>query len=132
MFLDVTDRRTRNRSVPSHQAQRGQMTIHVSVVVPTFKRPDLLERCLDALASQDFSPEDYEIIVADDAASQETRQLVECRARKARPEVRYVPVSGTHGPAAARNQGWRLARGHIIAFTDDDCVPAPTWIRAGV
>ncbi len=107
------------------------MTIRVSVVVPTYKRPDLLERCLTALVSQDFPPTDYEVIIADDAASQKTRQSVECWAQKARPAVRYVPVSGTHGPAAARNCGWRQARGRIVAFTDDDCIPAPTWLREG-
>jgi hypothetical protein len=47
-----------------------------------------------------------------------------------RPCVRYLPVTGAHGPAAARNAGWRAARGALIAFTDDDCVPEPGWVRA--
>lgn len=37
-----------------------------------------------------------------------------------------------HGPAVARNIGWHAATGEIIAFTDDDCIPAPNWLRAGV
>ena len=109
----------------------------VSVVVPTFKRPDLLIRCLAALMAQDFDATDYEVIIADDAACVETRRAVEAWCgSKIRPypgpAVRYVPVTGTHGPAAARNAGWRVARGEIIAFTDDDCIPAPTWLRAGL
>src|SRR5205823_6410185 len=49
------------------------------------------------------------------------------------PAVRYVPVAGrAHGPAAARNRGWRAASGEVVAFTDDDCVPAPGWLRAGL
>jgi cellulose synthase/poly-beta-1,6-N-acetylglucosamine synthase-like glycosyltransferase len=38
----------------------------VSVVVPTYRRPDLLERCLDALCAQAFDPTAYEIVVVDD------------------------------------------------------------------
>jgi glycosyltransferase involved in cell wall biosynthesis len=112
------------------------MPIQVSVVVPTYRRLELLERCLAALLAQEFDPSAYEIIVADDAACERTRQLVErwshggaigCRG----PCMRYVTPTCAHGPAAARNAGWRAARGAIIAFTDDDCVPAPTWLRAG-
>ena len=45
---------------------------------------------------------------------------------------RYLPSPGPHGPAAARNFGWRAARGRIIAFTDDDTLPDPDWLVAGV
>ncbi len=114
------------------------MTLCVSVVVPTFKRPDLLARCLVALLEQDFAPRDYEIIIVDDAACDTTRQQVErwaARAKICDQTVRYLPMAGadsSHGPAAARNRGWQAAHGRIIAFTDDDCIPAPGWLRAGV
>lgn len=113
------------------------MTILVSVVVPTFDRPQLLQRCLTALLAQMLDPVAYEIIVADDAACEQTRQLVhqiaydQCAVRR-EIAVQYLAVMGTHGPAAARNVGWRAARGSIIAFTDDDCVPEPDWLCAGL
>src|SRR5205814_91015 len=75
------------------------------------------------------------VIVADDAACDETRRQVARWAARTcpAPAVRYVPVAGcAHGPAAARNRGWRAAAGEIVAFTDDDCVPAPGWLRAGL
>ena len=106
------------------------MAIKVSVVVPTYKRPDLLRRCLDALVAQDLDAADYEVIVADDAADLATRELVE--ALGAIPQIRYVAVQGAHGPAAARNRGWRAAVAPIIAFTDDDTVPTPQWLRTGI
>jgi GT2 family glycosyltransferase len=106
--------------------------MRVSVVVPTYRRPDLLGRCLAALAAQDFDPSAYEVLIADDATSDDTREQVEAFAAAARPAVRYVPVSGLHGPAAARNTGWRAARGSVIAFTDDDCVPDRGWLAAGI
>ena len=111
--------------------------LRASVVVPTHERPELLRRCLDALLAQEIDPATYEVIVADDAASPATQRLVECRREGTAADgtacrVRYLPVTGTHGPAAARNAGWRAARGAIIAFTDDDCIPAAGWLRAGL
>ena len=118
-----------------------KLTYRISVVVPTFKRPDFLHRCLSALTMQDLDPSDYEIIVVDDAACESTRlqvdQWIECMKRGKScacsvPTIRYLPVTGSHGPAAARNLGWQAARGEIIAFTDDDCIPTPGWLSAGL
>lgn len=123
------------------------MSIQVSVVVPTYQRLQLLRSCLQALTAQDFAPDAYEIIVVDDAASEETRSLVEgfSGLEKARdgesaprsgpgscPRIRYAAATGTRGPAAARNIGWRMARGDIIAFTDDDCLPEQDWLKEGL
>ncbi len=112
------------------------MSVCVSVVVPTFKRPDLLERCLKALVAQNFDPATYEIIIVDDADLQETRQQVEQWSQQMQScgkTICYLPVTGiSHGPAVARNLGWRAATGEVIAFTDDDCVPAVDWLKAGV
>lgn len=110
------------------------MEIVLSVVVPTFRRPALLERCLKALLAQNFVPGAYELIIVDDAACKETRVQVENCAREAAErglQVFYLSTTGQRGPASARNLGWRAARGEIIAFTDDDCVPTPTWLSAG-
>jgi GT2 family glycosyltransferase len=104
----------------------------VSVVVPTYQRPELLAHCLAALAEQDLAAERYEILVADDAASETTRQQVESFATKAPCAVRYLPVIDAHGPAAARNVGWRASHAPLIAFTDDDTIPQPGWLTAGV
>ncbi len=106
--------------------------MRVSVVVPTFRRADLLRRCLEALASQDFQASDYEILIADDAVSEATRRQVEAFGRGTAARVRYLSVTETHGPAAARNVGWRESTGEIIAFTDDDCVPDPRWLTEGL
>jgi len=110
------------------------MTLHVSIVVPTYRRPHLLDRCLTALCAQDLGADAYEIIVADDGNDARTRQLVAARAHATgdRPTIRYVAVTERHGPAAARNAGAWAARAEVIAFTDDDCVPEPDWLRSGL
>ena len=99
----------------------------VGVVVPTRGRPRLLERYLDALAVQDLPPEEYDVVVVDDGPDTETAAVV-----AARPGVRYLCTPGGRGPATARNIGWRSLSVPVVAFTDDDCVPAPTWLRAGL
>src|SRR3954467_3430323 len=96
--------------------------MHVSVVVPTYRRPDLLARCLAALARQRYPADEYEVIVADDANDDATRRHIESL-DLAPLRLRYVAVTNRHGPAAARNLGWREATAEIIAFTDDDCIP---------
>jgi GT2 family glycosyltransferase len=111
------------------------VSLRASVVVPTYNRPDFLERCLLALANQTFAPGEYEVIVADDAASEETRNQVARISKRfgmTGPCLHYLPVRGTQGPAGARNAGWRVAQGDAIAFTDDDCCPQSTWLAAGV
>jgi len=109
-----------------------QTTLKVSVVVPTYRRPDLLERCLSALLAQDLPPDAYEIIVADDGPSSDTAELVSRMTRVQGPALLYVPVTATQGPAGARNAGWHTARADLIAFTDDDTQPDPGWLSAGL
>jgi glycosyltransferase involved in cell wall biosynthesis len=109
------------------------MSTLVSVVVPTYKRPQMLERCLAALVAQRFPAESFEIVVADDAPDEATRRTVRDWALRTNgaPEIRYVPVTDSQGPAGARNRGWEAADSPIIAFTDDDTVPAPDWLVEG-
>jgi len=109
------------------------MSTLVSVVVPTYKRPELLERCLKALIAQSFPADAFEIVVADDGPDEATRRLVREWALRTcgAPEIRYVTASITQGPAGARNRGWEAADSPIIAFTDDDAVPEPGWLVEG-
>jgi GT2 family glycosyltransferase len=108
----------------------------LSVVIPTYRRELLLRRCLTALIEQRQVSGRFEIVVVDDGRSTDTRKLVEwlgSAGAAESPELRYVPQRhGVRGPAAARNTGWRAARAPIIAFTDDDTIPAPDWLCEGL
>jgi GT2 family glycosyltransferase len=102
-----------------HRARIG--TMRVSVVVPTYKRPQSLARCLDALDSQQYQPQETIVVVrGGDTASQE---LVRGRAKP----VRLVLVEHP-GVVAAMNAGIATSRGDVVALTDDDSAPYPDWL----
>jgi GT2 family glycosyltransferase len=103
------------------------MAPHLSVVVATCNRPEVLAQTLDALESarQDVAADSYEVIVADDSRSDATRLMVEERF----PRVCYVQ-GPRRGPAANRNRGAASASGEWLAFIDDDCRPVDGWVRA--
>ena len=104
------------------------MTIQVSVIIATFNRAGLLPGILGALASQEAPPSlGWEIVVVDNNSSDSTPDVVTSFSRTATIPVRYVFEPG-QGLSRARNRGVREARGSILAFTDDDVLPAPDWI----
>jgi glycosyltransferase involved in cell wall biosynthesis len=104
----------------------------ISVVIPTFRRPDLLARCLASVLGQRFDPRAYEVIVVDDGHDEATRALVESlRPADGAPALRYLRPAHGRGPAVARNAGWRAARATLIAFTDDDTIPDAAWLAEG-
>lgn len=107
------------------------MTLQISVVIPTFHRPDLLKRCLDAVTAQTLPPDAYEIIVVDDGHDDVTRTDMRALGHRVQPSLRYVRPASGRGPAVARNAGWRVAFGRLVAFTDDDTVPAADWLEQG-
>jgi glycosyltransferase involved in cell wall biosynthesis len=103
----------------------------LSVVIPTYRRPELLLRCLEAVLDQRrIDPQAYEVIVVDDGHDDETRDLL-AQIDGAATSIRYLRPERGRGPAVARNTGWRAARGGLIAFTDDDTVPNPHWLAEG-
>jgi GT2 family glycosyltransferase len=92
----------------------------VSVVVPTRERPAHLRRTLAALFRLDYPRDRYEVIVVADGDNS-------TEAIAAGFDVRVL-TQASRGQAAARNRAAEAARGELLAFTDDDCTPAPDWL----
>lgn len=113
------------------------MNPQISVVIASYERPDLLLRCVDALLRQTLSAHRFEIVVVDDGSSREARERAMAKLATRRrlhraPTLRFLWPPVNRGPAAARNHGILAARGDVIAFTDDDTVPCPGWLAAGL
>lgn len=87
----------------------------VSVVLPTYRRPDVVRRAIDSVLGQTFA--DLELLVVDDEPSEATRAAVE---EVGDARIRYLAHDRNLGLPAARNSGIRAARGRFLAFLDDD------------
>lgn len=93
----------------------------IAVVVPSYRRPALLERCLDGLLRQRQAP--TEIAVAYRPEDKETAGVI-----AGTRDIVGVPVERA-GTVAAMIAGVRGTSSEIVAFTDDDAVPREDWIE---
>ena len=98
----------------------------VSVIIPARDAAPTLARTLEAIRTQDF-PDAFEVIVVDDGSRDGTAAI----ARRQEPLVSLIQTQQSQGPGAARNRGVRAARAPVLAFTDADCFPSPSWLAEG-
>jgi cellulose synthase/poly-beta-1,6-N-acetylglucosamine synthase-like glycosyltransferase len=106
----------------------GSAPVFVSVVIATRNRATLLARTLDALAVQRWPEDQLEVIVSDNGSTDGTADVVEDAARGGL-SIRYLFVP-TPGKSHAVNAALAVARGDLLAFTDDDVVPESDWVAA--
>ena len=109
----------------SLEANLGMMMepMSASIIIPTFNGASRIENCLKVLLDQ-TAGRDIEIVVIDDGSKDNTAEVV-----RRYPSVRLISRANA-GPAAARNLGAFEARGTILLFTDDDCIPIAGWLDA--
>src|SRR3990170_7160474 len=97
-----------------------------SIIIPTYNRTAQLTNCLHSFTLLDYPRNCFEVIVVNDGG--ETK--LEAIADTFRNQINLNPKTQPHsGPAAARNTGAAKAKGEFLAFTDDDCMPAPDWLQ---
>lgn len=108
------------------------MELSVSVVIPTFQRPEALRRTVQALLRQ-AGDTPFEIVICDDGSPPDDAAQIQALTDDVRAWTpRGVPRTALRvlrqenaGPAAARNAGARVAAAPLLLFLDDDCTPAP-------
>jgi glycosyltransferase involved in cell wall biosynthesis len=100
--------------------------VFFSVVIPTYNRKPILEKCLRALEKQ--TVEGYEIVLVDDGSTDDTLEWLEAH-KDEFPHVRSF-LQDHAGPSAARNLGVKKALGDTIIFIDSDLVVLENFLQA--
>lgn len=98
----------------------------ISIVLPTHNRMERLKKCIAALLAQDYPEHRREIIVINDGSSDGTEEYLH-KPRKDNIAVRFKTISHS-GYSVARNTGFDLAGGEVIATLDDDCIVDKDWL----
>ena len=96
----------------------------ITALVPTYRRPRDLARCLEALKCQVRTPDEVMVVMRDEDA--ETRDLL-THLDPGSLVLRTVTVEKS-GMVAALNPGLDAAEGNVISITDDDAAPRPDWL----
>lgn len=114
------EREDRSSAIASADPTRG-----ISVLIPTYYRPDSLTRCLAALASQS-RPADQVVIVHRNGDDATASVLAEWSLRL---PIDEVSIAEHGGVVAAMNAGLARCRGDVVAITDDDAAPRTEWLE---
>lgn len=97
--------------------------MRLSVVVPTFNRPDALPRALQALDRQTLDPDAFELVLVEDV-NNDARPAVGVR------RYQVQQLKGTWpGASSARNVGWRAAQAPVVLFIGDDILASPSMLE---
>ncbi|MBI5152626.1 glycosyltransferase family 2 protein [Candidatus Peregrinibacteria bacterium] len=93
--------------------------MQISVIIPTYNRPDILKECLTRLINQNFVKTEYEIIVVNDGGNDEAHKIVTNLAKNSPVQIRYFYQKNS-GQGSARNRGLDNASGNLVLLINDD------------
>lgn len=97
----------------------------ISVVIPAYNRPELLEKTISAIENQSLKKNDFECIIVY-GNDQRVKEICEKKAKNSKLFNCFQAES--ESPSKKRNIGIQNSHGEIIAFTDDDCIPDKNWL----
>ncbi|MCB8968161.1 MAG: glycosyltransferase [Ardenticatenaceae bacterium] len=98
----------------------------VSVIIPTYNRPDSVLKLLDSLCTQTLSPQQFEVIVVDDGSTYDEAVITK------RPfpfSLQYIRQQNS-GATITRNNGAQHSQGEVLVVIDDDVTVAPEALQA--
>ena len=101
----------------------------VDVVLCTRNRSRSLAAACEAILEQDYPPERWRLLIVDSASTDDTFAVASSLAAR-HPERVVVRRERRPGHSRARNAGVAGSVGDVVAFTDDDALPAQDWLRS--
>ncbi|MEA5469538.1 glycosyltransferase family 2 protein [Spirulina sp. 06S082] len=101
------------------------LTPSISAIICTYNRDTYVGAAIDSILAQDL-PE-FEVILVDNCSTDRTKAIAQ--ERLSDPRFKYFYESQL-GLSAARNRGFKEAKGDILVYLDDDAVASPGWLRA--
>ena len=104
----------------------SKLKILFSVIIPTFNAKKYISECISSILKNGYP--NYEIIVVDNSSTDDTlNYLKETFSRKI-VKIKFVILGKNYGPARARNEGAKVAKGQYLAFLDGDTEVEKDWI----
>jgi glycosyltransferase involved in cell wall biosynthesis len=108
-----------------------EKVLRVSVVIPTYKRPDQVRNAVRSVFNQDLDKSAYDLFVVDGSPDDSVADVMRELLPQAPCRVRYIRKK-PEGPGASRNVGLQESSAPILAFMDSDCAATPGWLRAAL
>jgi GT2 family glycosyltransferase len=116
------------QSINAKEEYKKDEHIHISVIVLTYNRKNLLKICIDSLIKQKFPKKRYEIIIINDNSSDDTLKYLQEISKKY-DLIKVITNKKNTGPGMGRNIGIKKSKYEIVAFIDDDCKADKNWLK---
>lgn len=104
----------------------GKLKIFFSVIIPTFNAKKYINECISSILKNVYL--NYEIIVVDNGSTDNTLNYLKETFSEELVKIKFVVLDRNYGPARARNEGVKVARGQYLAFLDSDTEVEKNWI----
>jgi glycosyltransferase involved in cell wall biosynthesis len=108
--------------------QMDDHPIELSVIMPTYRRPEIVRKCLRAFGAQTLSCLKFEVLVVDDGSPQGLEEIVRSAVQSSSLNACYL-YQANSGANAARNRGIAAAKGKILLFINDDTIPTSAMLE---
>src|SRR5258708_2765127 len=97
-----------------------------SIIIPVYNKASLTRACIDTIFSHTPAEADFEIIVADDASSDQTDEILKTYSDR----IRVLRHDVNRGFATSCNDAASIARGEYLVFLNNDTIPQPGWLES--
>ena len=129
-LVNVSDHSTVENVLTRHA--QSESSLDVSVVIPAYKRPEMLRLAVQSALEQNIAAERFEVIVVDSSPDDCNIKVVEELQAQSHGVSLTIHHKIAEGPGPSRSLGARCARGTIVAFLDSDCLATPNWLEVGL